>query len=59
ALRRTDLGDAGEVASVLAEMLSDAGARSRLAAAGATIADRFAPERVAHELEAAGWLGGR
>ncbi|HTT35007.1 MAG TPA: glycosyltransferase [Thermoplasmata archaeon] len=59
ALRRTDLGDAGEVASVLAEMLSDAGARSRLAAAGATIAERFAPERVAHELEAAGWLGGR
>lgn len=58
ALRRADLTDPGEVASVLAELLSDPAERAAFGAAGRKVAERFDPGRLTDELERAGLLGG-
>jgi len=57
AVRRAATEDAGELASVLAELFADPEERRALGERGRSFAGRFAPERLAEELESAGALG--
>jgi glycosyltransferase involved in cell wall biosynthesis len=57
ALRGVDPGDAGELASVLADLLADPAERRTLGDSARKYAERFDPARLAAELEAAGLLG--
>ncbi len=56
-VRRAEIRDAGELASVLAELLADPDERHALGEKGRAYARRFEPERLAEELETAGALG--
>ena len=56
AARRATSADAGDLASVLAELFADPEGRRLLGEAGRAFASRFDPERLADELESAGAL---
>jgi hypothetical protein len=56
-VRRVNVGDAGELASVLAELFADPEGRRVLGEKGRAHARRFDPGRLAEELETAGALG--
>jgi hypothetical protein len=49
-VRRLETDDAGDLASALADLIADPAARHALAEPGKAYADRFLPERVAHEI---------
>jgi len=57
AVRRAPLTDAGELASVVAELFADPEARLALGESGRQFARRFEPERLVQELETVGALG--
>ena len=52
AVRRVAIADSGELASVLAELLADRDEQRTLAEGARAFSSRFAPERLAEELEA-------
>ncbi len=56
-VRRANVAEAGELASVLAELFADPEGRRALGEKGRAYAHRFDPDRLAEELESAGALG--